>query len=259
MSNEDRYPHFDFNFRRIREHWTTTLGCYRAAAEYLRVVERRIRYWLQEQGSWIDYEFAARHLEEDLGLKDTEGRLTWLALRHRLHLANEQQRRLAPRHRRRDADGILIEVRQSSDGVHDQVWHADFTLFYMKAVIRERRELERLRCTGIIPLDQDVVAQKSPKPDNPRSAQRSGIQWIWTNRLLAYLFEALREKEAFYDDGEMWAALDGVFKDRKGNSITRKDLALWAHQYHNNRAESDTAGKPKKYELIDKVIEQIEG
>jgi len=259
MSNEDRFPHFDFNFRRIREYWRMTIGCYREAAVYLRVLEQRLRSWIQEQGSWVDYEFAAKHLEEDLGLSDVESRLTWLALRHRLCLANEQKRRLAPRHRRRDSDGILIDVRQSSDGIHDPVWHVDFAHLYMKAMRRERKELEWLRATGIIPLDEDDAAQKSSKHDRPRSAQRSGIQWIWANRLLAYLFEALREREAFYDDGEMWAALDGVFKDRKGNPITRKDLALWAHQYHNNRAESNTAGKPKKHELIDEAIGQIEG
>ena len=105
------------------------------------------------------------------------------------------------------------------------------------------------------------AAPKSSKsdPHGSRERQSNGHQIDPQIPLRSHLFEALREKEAFYDDGEMWAALDGVFKDRKGNSITRKDLALWAHQYHNNRAESDTAGKPKKYELIDKVIEQIEG
>jgi hypothetical protein len=259
MSNEDRFPHFDFKFRKIHEHWKTTLGCYRVAAEYLQVLERRLHYWLQEQGSWIDYEFAARHLEEDLGLTEVESRLTWLALTHRLRLAREQHRRLAPRNRHRDEDGIFVKVKLSSDGVHDTVWHADFARIYLKAIHRERKELERLNHSGFIPLEKDETTQKSLKPDKPRSSQRSGIQWIWTNRLLAYLFEALREREAFYDDGEMWAALDGVFKDRKGNPITRKDLALWAHQYHNNRAESDTAGKPKKHDLIDEAIGQIEG
>jgi hypothetical protein len=259
MSNEDRFPHFDFNFRRIRVHWKTTLGCYGAAAEYLQVLERRLQYWLQEQGSWIDYEFAARHLEEDLGLTEVESRLTWLALTHRLRLVREQQRRLAPRDRRRDADCILIEVTPSSDGQHDTVWHADFARMYLKAMHRERNELEKLHQTGFILLERDETAQRSPKPDRPRSPQKSGIQWIWSNRLLAYLFEALREREAFSDDGEMWAALDGVFKDRKGDPITRKDLALWAHQYHNNNAGPDTAGRPKKHELIDEAIEQIEG
>jgi len=176
MSNEDRFPHFSFNFRRIREHWRMTLGCYREAAIYLRILERRLRSWLHEQGSWVDYEFAAKHLEEDLGLRDIESRLTWLALRHRLCLANEQKRRLAPGHRRRDYEGILIDVRQSSDGIHDPVWHADFAYLYMKAMKRERKELEWLRETGSIPLDEDDAAQKSSKHDRPRSAQRSGIQ-----------------------------------------------------------------------------------
>ena len=57
----------------------------------------------------------------------------------------------------------------------------------------------------------------------------------------------------------MWAALDGVFKDRKGDPITRKDLALWAHQYHNNKSSANEAGKPKKHELIDRAIERIQG
>ena len=259
MSNEDRFPHFDFDFRRIRDHWETTLGCYRAAAEYLRVVERRLQHWLQEQGSWIGYEFAARHLEEDLGFSDVESRLTWLALTHRLRLAREQQCRLASGNRRRDAGGILIEVKLSSDGFHDTVWHADFARLYMKAMRRERKELERLHLSGFIPLEKDEAAQRGPKAEKPRSSQKSGIQWIWSNRLLAYMFEELREREAFSDDGEMWAALDGVFKDRNGDPITRKDLALWAHQYHNNKAGPDAAGKPKKHELIDEIIEQIEG
>ena len=104
MSNEDRYPHFDFNFQKIREHWKATLGNYQAASEYLHVVERRLRYWLQERGSWVEFDFAAKHLEEDLGLKDVESRLIWLALRHRVQLDNEQMARLGPRHRQHDSD-----------------------------------------------------------------------------------------------------------------------------------------------------------
>ena len=121
------------------------------------------------------------------------------------------------------------------------------------------QELKRLRETGLIPVTKDVAPQKSIPADKPRSTERLGIQWVWANRLLAYLFETLREKEAFYDDGEMWASLDGVFRDRKGNPITRKDLALWAHQYHNNKAPGDEEGKPKNYDLIDTIIEKIQG
>ena len=73
---------------------------------------RRLQCWLQEQGSWIDHEFAAGHLEEDLGLNEVESRLTWLAFTHRLRLAREQERRLAPRNRRRDANGIFVEARR---------------------------------------------------------------------------------------------------------------------------------------------------
>ena len=259
MGNEDHYPHFDFNFQEIREYWKVTLGSHQAAQAYLRVVARRLGYWLQERGSWIDYEFAAKHLEEDLALKDVESQLTWLALRHRVQLANEQQASMALRHRGRDADGILIEVKRSSDGRHDAVWHADFRRLYMRALARERSELKRLRETGFIPIHEDGAAQMGPKTDKLGFAERSGIQWIWANRLLAYLFETLREKEAFNDDGEMWAALDGVFKDRKGDPITRKDLALWAHQYHNNKSPANEAGKPKKHELIDRTIERIQG
>ena len=96
MGNDDRYPHFDFNFQKIHEYWKVTLGSHQAAQEYLRVVARRLEYWLQERGSWIDFEFAAKHLEEDLALKDVESQLTWLALRHRVQLANEQQARYGP-------------------------------------------------------------------------------------------------------------------------------------------------------------------
>jgi hypothetical protein len=123
MGNEDHDPHFDFNFQKIREYWKVTLGSHQAAQEYLRIVARRLGYWLQERGSWIDFEFATKHLEEDLALKDIESQLTWLALRHRVQLANEQQASMALRHRGRDADGILIEVKRSSDGRHDAVWH----------------------------------------------------------------------------------------------------------------------------------------
>ena len=57
----------------------------------------------------------------------------------------------------------------------------------------------------------------------------------------------------------MWAALDGVFADRRGEPITRKDLALWAHQYHNNKACAEETGKPKKHQAIDEILEEIQG
>ena len=259
MSNEDRYPNFNFDFQRIHEHWKVTLGYYQASEEYLHVVERRLKYWLYECGSWVDFGFAAKHLKEDLGLTDIESRLTWLALKHRVQLANKQHRRLGPRHHQRDAQSILSEVKQSSDGTHDAVWYIDFRNFYMKALERERKELQKLHETGFIPTTEVAAPQKVARGDKPRFTERSGIQWIWANRLLAYLFEALREREAICDDGEMWAALDGVFRDRHGEPITRKDLALWAHQYHNNKASADEAGKPKNHEAVDQIIKEIHG
>ena len=96
-------------------------------------------------------------------------------------------------------------------------------------------------------------------PEQPPTAERSGVQWNWTNRLLPYLFEALRDEDAVGDDGELWAELDGVFRDKKGRPITRKDLGTWAYQYHNNKAPADEAGKPKNHELIDEIIEKIQG
>ncbi len=259
MSNEDRYPHFDFNFQKIAEYWKVTLGNYEAARAYLDIVEKRLQYWLQERGSWIDYGFAAKHLEEDLDIRDVESRLTWLALKLRVKLANEQLERLAPQNRGSDKDVLPIEVKLSADGRHDVVWHADFQRFYLRALSRERKKLERLRETGFIPLVAEATSQKSNMSGKPRSAERLGVQWNWTNRLLPYLFEALCDKEAVDDDGELWAALDGVFRDRKGRPITRKDLGAWAYQYHNNKAPGDEAGKPKNHESIDEIIEKIQG
>ena len=256
MIKEDCYPHFDFNFQKIREHWKVKLGNYAAAKEYLDVVDKRLQYWLHECGSWIDFDFAVKHLKEDLNLCEVESRLAWMSLRHRLRLANEQRRRLAPA-RRRDAEEINVEVKLSSDGKHDAIWHADFRDIYKKATEREHKELKKLRETGLISIIEDGAPQKSPKA--ARTPERPRIQWIWANRLLAYLFETLREEEAICDDGEMWAALDGVFMDRHGKAITRKDLALWAHQYHNNKACEDEAGKPKKHESVDQVIKEIQG
>ena len=260
MSNEDCYPHFDFNFRKIREHWKVNLGNQAEAEEYLRVVEKRLKYWLQECGSWIDYDFAVKHLQKDLNFREVESRLTWMSLKHRLRLANEQRRRLSPAHRRRDAEEIKVDIKLSADGEHDAIWHSDFASIYKRAMARERKELRKLRETGLIPDRESVASQRSMKADKSRILARPRtIQWIWANRLLAYLFEKLREEAAIYDDGEMWAALDGVFKDRHGNAITRKDLAQWAHQYHNNKACENEAGKPKKHESIDQVIKEIQG
>ena len=257
MIKEDCYPHFEFNFQKIRDHWKVKLGNYAAAKEYLDVVDKRLQYWLHECGSWIDFDFAVKHLKEDLNLCEVESRLAWMSLRHRLRLANEQRRRLSPARRRHVAEEINVEVKLSSDGKHDAIWHADFRGIYKKATERERKELKKLRETGLIPIIEDGAPQKSPKA--ARTAERPRIQWIWANRLLAYLFETLREEEAICDDGEMWAALDGVFKDRHGAPITRKDLALWAHQYHNNKACEDEAGKPKKHESVDHLIKEIQG
>lgn len=260
MIKEDCYPHFDFDFQKIREHWQLKLGNHAAAEEYLGVVEKRLLYWLQECGSWIDFDFAVEHLQKHLNLREVESQLTWMSLKHRLRLANEQRRRLSPAHRRRDEEEISVDIKPSADGKHDSIWHTDFANIYKRAISRERKELRKLIETGLIPGNESASPQKIVKAEKARVPERPRmIQWIWANRLLAYLFERLREKEAIFDDGELWAALDGVFKDRHGDPITRKDLALWAHQYHNNKGFEDEAGKPKKHELIDQVIEEFQG
>jgi hypothetical protein len=257
MDDVDRYPHFNFDFQRIREYWTAKLASHTEAEEYLNVVQRRLEYWLAGCGSWIDFDFALRHLKEDLHVKDVESRLTWLALRRRARLGNEQRRRLSPGHRQREAEEVSVEVKVSEDGKHDAVWHEDFRDLYNTAIAKELKVLKRLRETGVTPVA--ATRQKSPEGEgNPRDG-RSRLQWMWANRLLAYLFESLRESEAICDDGGMWAALDGVFTDRQGNAITRKDLALWAHQYHNNKSCGDELGKPKKHGMIDEKIERIRG
>jgi hypothetical protein len=130
---------------------------------------------------------------------------------------------------------------------------------YMNVLARERKELRKLRDVGLFPDAADSTRQKSQRLDRAKALARPRLQWIWANRLLAYLFETLRQKEAICDDGEMWAALEGVFVDKHGEPITRKDLALWAHQYHNNKACGEEVGKPKKHALVDQAIERIQG
>ena len=258
MIKEDCYPHFDFNFQKIRDHWKVKLGNYAAAKEYLDVVDKRLQYWLHECGSWIDFDFAVKHLKEDLNLCEVESRLAWMSLRHRLRLANEQRRRLAPA-RRRDAEEINVEVKLSRDGKHDAIWHADFRDIYKKATERERKELKKLRETGLIPIIENGAPQKSPKAEKPARQSVRGSSGYGQIACSPISLRRCAREEAICDDGEMWAALDGVFKDRHGDPITRKDLALWAHQYHNNKACEDEAGKPKKHESVDQVIKEIQG
>lgn len=259
LSSEDAYPDFDFNFQKIREYWTAKLGSFSGASRYLQVVNKRVEYWLQELGSWIDFDFAAKHLERDLGICDAESHLVWLALRRRVQLANEQRPRFASAHRPRDEEGLRVDIPLSSDGAHDRVWHEDFRKVYKIAIAQERKELKKLRETGFIPISENSSARKNGHLENVRVLDRPRLQWIWANRLLAYLLETLREQGAICDDGEMWAALDGVFRGRNGAAISRKDLALWAHQYRKNKSCGDEAGKPKKHELVDQIIEKIKG
>lgn len=259
MSGEDAYPHFNFNVQRIREHWRLKLGNYAAAKKYLRVVQGRLEYWMQENGPWIDFDFAVKHLKEDLHLSDAESHLTWLSLRRRVRLANEQRRQLLPSYQIGETEELGVAVRLSHDGQHDAIWHADFRDMYMRALARERKELRKLRDIGMIAITTQAVNQKSQRLERANASERPRIQWIWANRLLAYLFETLREREAICDDGEMWAALEGVFVDKHGKPITRKDLALWAHQYHNNKACGEEAGRPKKHARVDQAIERIQG
>ncbi len=35
MEKEDKYPHFDFNIKKIHDHWRNELGNYEAAKDYL--------------------------------------------------------------------------------------------------------------------------------------------------------------------------------------------------------------------------------
>ena len=200
MGSEDLYPHYDFNFPKIREHWKQKLGSSEEAEEYLRVVDKRLGYWLQECGTWIDFEFALKHVREDLDLRDAESHLTWLALRRRVRLANEQRKRLSPSHPRQDVAELGIPIKISQDGAHDAVWHEDFRNIYLKALARERKELKKLRETGFVPARKDSVPREGTRTNQSGPAVRPRIQWIWANRLLAYLFETLLEKEAICAD-----------------------------------------------------------
>ena len=259
MSSEDIYPHYGFNFQSIHEHWKSTLGNVEAATKYLRFVSKRLQYWLLELGKWIDFDLAMTHLKEDLHVSDAESRLVWLALRRRVTLANMQRRRLLPGERVKDGDHLHADVPLSSDGIHDKVWHEDFARFYERALTRERRELRKLRETGLMPASKSEAQLKRVQPSEERVPGRPRLQWAWANRLLAYLFVTLRQEKAIYDDGEMWAALEGVFRDRNGKPITRKDMALWAHQYHNNKSCEEGPGKPKEHDRIDQIVKKIRG
>jgi hypothetical protein len=259
MNAEDRYPHFDFNFKLIRQYWTTELGNYMDAKRYLRIVGKRLGYWLQNLGSWIDFSFAIEHAREDLHLSDVESNLTWLALRRRVKWGNQQKSMLPLRERERETCGVGVKVQISEDGIHDAVWHDDFRRLYFTRLAKERKLLKRLYETGSIPKARIVNEKATGMSKDCSNPERPHIQWLWSSRLLAYLFESLRENEAVEDEGAMWAAIDGVFTDRSGKTITRKDLALWAYQYHNNKVALDEQGKPKKHERIDSVIEQIHG
>jgi len=151
VCHEGSHPLFDFNFQKIREHWMQKLGNHAAAAEYLDVVDVRLQRWLEALGPWIDFDFAVKHLEEDLYLCQVESHLTWLAYRHRLRLANEEKKRLSRDHHWRSEGEKQIEVKASADGRHDAVWHEDFGDIYRKAMRRERKELQKLLETGAMP------------------------------------------------------------------------------------------------------------
>ncbi|HET6451421.1 MAG TPA: hypothetical protein VFI08_08920 [Spirochaetia bacterium] len=140
-----------FDFLGIRRHWES-LSDRAAAARYLDDTEQRLRRWLQGLGPWIDFDFAVRRLEKDLGLWQVKSHLTWLAYRHRLRLATEEKRRIERDPEWQDAE-LRVQVELSADGQHDAVWHEDFRGLYLKAMERERRELERLRETGALPAD----------------------------------------------------------------------------------------------------------
>lgn len=259
MNNNDLYPHFDFNFKKIRNHWKLEIGNYVEAVKYLRVVDKRLDYWLQECEPWIDFDFAMKRLEEDVNLRDAENHLTWLALRRRAKLANEQRKRRSHSVPMKEGSEMGILIKVSRDGTHDAVWHEDFRNIYKRAMRNERKELRKLKETGNLPARGNVATHNGSKASKASLDARPTIQWLWANRLLAYLFETLLEKEAICAEDGMWAALDGVFADRRGKPITRKDLALWAHQYHNNKACAEESGKPKKRQAVDGILQEISG
>jgi hypothetical protein len=155
MRHEDSQPLFDFNFQKIREHWMQKLGNPAAAAEYLNVVDARLKGWLETLGPWVDFDFAVGHLQKDLDLCQVESHLTWLASRHRLRLANEEKKRLSRDHHWRYEGEMRVEVKASADGRHDAVWHEDFRDIYRKAMERERRKLKKLRETEAMSAAED--------------------------------------------------------------------------------------------------------
>ena len=162
-------PHFDF--LRIRRHWGG-LADHAAAARYLDSVDAKLQRWLRKLGPWIDFDFAVRRLQRDLGLWQVKSHLTWLAFRRRLQLATEEKRRLTRDPGWRDEE-IRVEVALSADGRHDAVWHEDFQDLYRRALRRERRELERLRETGAFPPGRDVVSSLRDRATLPAAPTRT--------------------------------------------------------------------------------------
>jgi len=144
VSGDGSYPHFDFEFRKIHEHWKEKLASHSAAARYLEVVNARLQSWLEGLGPWIDFDFAVKHLQEDLDLCQVESHLNWLASLHRLRLAKEEKKRLSRGDRWGEEPERPLEIKLSADGRHDAVWHEDFRDIYRKAMERERNELRKL-------------------------------------------------------------------------------------------------------------------
>ena len=150
MNRESLNPCFDFNFRKIHDHWRHRLANHAAAEKYLEAVEARLQQWLEGLGPWIDFEFAVKHLREDLDLSQVESHLSWVASRHRLRLAREERKRLSRDDAWREEE-MRVDIKLSADGRHDAVWHEDFRDLYRKAMDRERKELRKLRETGVMP------------------------------------------------------------------------------------------------------------
>jgi hypothetical protein len=150
MSRRRSYPHFDLNFCKIHEHWRKKLADYTAAAKYLDTVNTRLQRWLEGLGPWVDFDFAMKHLQEDLDLCEVESHLNWLASLHRLRLAKEEKKRLSRGECWGEKQQRPVEIKISSDGRHDAVWHEDFRDIYRKAIERERKELRKLREIGVV-------------------------------------------------------------------------------------------------------------
>ncbi len=92
----------------------------------------------------------------------------------------------------------------------------------------------------------------------PQHAERPLIPWIWPQDLLVYSFESLLKKCALCETGNAswrWVAVSCIFVKPNGAFFSPDSLS---HAFRNYR-DFGIDGKPKHYEKIDEIMDQVPG